>query len=271
MTEKRGAYPVMMALSVGVLGLILLSVQTVSADSSDQSVLGSVETYSINSTCISELTDDNESSAETTLDLVPPPERFALIIVSNLTTVDQTEVSKAVSLYQYLLVQGWEEENIDLLGPDQISYSDGIANVSNVAKGFDRLIDNNLPGKEVLIHVSDHIRDNNATVNITFTDGIINTSEMGEWLDDIICSRLTFVMTGNRSGSVGPEFCGPGRDIICSMNRSAGFVPDQFNITRGLTNPRADTNHDGVVSFVEAYYSERVWLLMNTQQVPELW
>ncbi len=232
------------------------------------------------STSLSEEKEENLTSAEAAgssegseeeKDSIPLAERYALIIVANLTTIDQNEVSKAVSLYQHLINKGWYQSNIEFLGPDQITAASGIANISNFNKGFKELVDNTVIDKEVLIYISDHVWESQTDIILELTDGNISSPVINGWLDNMTFSKLTFIMNGEHSGLAGPEFCGALRDIFCSMGATATFSPDQFNITRGLSNPKADTNKDGEVSFVEAYYSERSYLRKISTQVPELW
>jgi hypothetical protein len=250
-----------------VMAVMTVSLNKVSAEESETET-----SVSFSEEKESNLT-ENESleSSESSKSAVPFSERYAIIIYSNLSTIDQNEVSKAVSLYQRLIYKGWYQTNIEFLGPDQITSTSGIANLSNVENAFNNIIENSIGSKEIMIYISDHIYDTNSETILFFTDGNISSTVISCWLENMTYSKLTFIMNGVHSGLAGPEFCGALRDIICSMSSTATFSPDQFNITRGLSNPKADTNKDGEVSFVEAYYSERSYLRRISNQVPELW
>ncbi len=263
----RLAYAVLLLAMVLLIAIMTVSFNKVSAEESETET-----SVSFSEEKASNLT-ENESleSSESSNSAVPFSERYALIIYSNLSTIDQNEVSKAVSLYQHLISKGWYQSNIEFLGPDQITSASGIANISNVEDAFNDLIDNVIGSKEVFIYISDHIYDTNSKTIMFFTDGNISSTVISGWLADMTYSKLTFIMNGVHSGLAGPEFCGALREIICSMGSTATFSPDLFNITRGLSNPKADTNKDGEVSFVEAYYSERSYLRRISNQVPELW
>jgi len=260
-------YAVLLLGTVILLGVLTVSFSNVSAEESKTEsslLISEVEEENLTAEEESESSDSDKSS-------VPLSQRYGLIIVSNLTTIDQNEVSKAVSLYQHLILKGWYQSNIKFLGPDQISIASGIANVSNVENAFNNLIDNSVVSQEILIYISEHGWDSGLEILFEFTDGNISSTVISGWLADMTYSKLTFIMNGIHSGLAGPEFWGAFRDIICSMSAIATFSPDQFNITRGLSNPMADTNKDGEVSFVEAYYSERSYLRRISNQVPELW
>lgn len=215
----------------------------------------------------SEFTEETESEKSS----IPYINRYGMIVVSNLTTIDQNEISKAVSFYQHLITKGWYQSNLEFLGPDQISVATGIANVTNVENAFKDIINNQLGDKEVMIYIADHLWDGYSDVILELTDGNITSSVINDWLNNMTYSKLTFIMNGEHSGLAGPEFSNPSRNIICSMGSNDEFSPDQFNITRGLINPKADTNKDGEVSFVEAYYSEKNYLRRISNQIPELW
>jgi len=257
------------------MGVIILGLQNGGSASADEASESETDDAvdGTNSTITSSSAISTSSTTSTVSGLLPlPTYRMALLIVSNISdTVDPNEMSKATSLYQYLTDQGWPENSIDMYCPDSFDRSEGIANVSNVEDGFQNLMDDNHRRKEVLIYIADHGIKDGLICNFTFTDGNINTTLMNGWLDQMTYSKLTFIVTGNHSGLAGPEFSDNKRDIICSMGSEDVFYPDQFNITRGLTDLSADTDGDDIISFVEAYYSEKGWLEMNTEQVPELW
>ncbi|MDG6226263.1 MAG: hypothetical protein QCI82_12265, partial [Candidatus Thermoplasmatota archaeon] len=107
-----------------------------------------------------------------------------------------------------------------------------------------------------VIYISDHAQGIMNDIFLIFDDGNISTTQIDSWLDLIECSSVTVILNGERSGLAGPDLTGPSRDIICSMGSNQTMNPDQFNITRSLEDPTADTNNDGKVSFVEAYWKE---------------
>ncbi|MFO8050408.1 MAG: hypothetical protein R6V01_01760, partial [Thermoplasmatota archaeon] len=98
----------------------------------------------------------------------------------------------------------------------------------------------------------------------------ISADTMDSWMDQIQCSSITVILNGERSGMAGPDLQDPERDIICSMGANEEYDPDLFNITRSLEDPTADTNNDGVVDFIEAFWKE-VELLEATGQVPAIY
>jgi hypothetical protein len=200
-----------------------------------------------------------------------PEERHALIIIVNLTYTDTNEMSKAVSLQYYLFDMGFCRDNIMILSPGTGDEVEGIANLSNVRDGFERLALQSDFNDEVLIYVSDHSTQGMNSVYYRFTDGNMSSVEMDGYLDDIIHKKMTFVMCGNQSGLAGLTLSQDDRDIISSMGESDFYNPDEYNITRGLRDPYADSNDDGGVTYIEATESERKTMAEYTTQFPRIW
>jgi len=198
-------------------------------------------------------------------------ERKAIIIVSNITFTDTNEMNKMTAFYNHLIEDGWSDSEIKVLCPGSSSLSEGIANCSNVENELDDLSSTNSTYEDVIIYISDHgILSENETY-LQFTDGNISTDTMDSYFDNTSYDQMTIIMCGNQSGLVGEPFSDPYRDILCSMGEGDYFSPDNFNITRGLENEYADIDRDGVVSFVEAFYSEKALLSITTGQVPRMW
>ena len=195
--------------------------------------------------------------------------RMALVIVSTYG-LSQDEFAKANSFHQYLLDDGYQNDDIIHFGSESGNLSEGISNVSNVESGFDRLRSDSDPDKEIVIYISDHVPPLSGDRVFRFVDGNISMSLIDSWIDDITCVFSTVIVGGNYSGVVGPELSDPVRDVICSMGANQSFSPDLFNITRSLEDPSADTNHDGQVSYIEAYWKE-VDNLQGTDQDPCIW
>ena len=194
---------------------------------------------------------------------------MALVIVSTYG-LNQDEFAKANSFHQYLLDDGYHGDDIIHLGQGSCDLSEDISNVSNVESGFDRLRSDPDPHKEIVIYISDHVPPLSGDQVFRFVDGNISMSLIDSWIDDISCVFSTVIVGGNYSGVVGPELSDPGRDVICSMGASQLFSPDLFNITRSLEDYSADTNQDGRVSYIEAYWKE-VENLQEYDQDPCIW
>jgi hypothetical protein len=204
-------------------------------------------------------------------DATPQHEKYALIVVSNITYIDCNEISKAISLYEYLIDNGWDGLNIDFYAPDGTEYSEGIANLSNVQSGMSYLESNNNVNKEVLVYISDHGTQDGDYYNLSYTDGNMSSTEIVLWLNNMDYSSLTMIMCGNHSGLAGSVFVSEDRDIICSMGECQECSPDEFNITRSLNDPVSDQNNDNIITFIEAYYHEYSILTSTTDQIPCLW
>jgi hypothetical protein len=203
-------------------------------------------------------------------DATPTTESFALIAVSSINQTDETEYEKSIAFYEYLIDEGYDSDNIHYFGPDYITYTDDESTTENIESGFQTIINGSSSNDDVVIYISDHIT-HISQVEFYFNDGVIVESDMSSWLDSISCSELTFIMNGNRSGLV-EEFRSPGRIIMSSMSSIDETCPDYFNISRSLENMMADLNDDGVVSFTEAFYFERLILyLQQRPQHPQIW
>jgi len=86
-----------------------------------------------------------------------------------------------------------------------------------------------------------------------------------DWFDETEYQELTVILNGNRSALAGSDLSGTDRDILCSMGSTQSFQTDQFNITRSLEDPTADSNSDGEVSYMEAFLKEDQNLQFDTQ------
>ena len=192
-----------------------------------------------------------------------------LIIVSGNEGYSEQELSKASSFRDHQLTH-CDYNDIRYLTDPSDPNSQGPANLSNVEEGFDWLKTNTSESTEVVVYISDHAQAINNENYFLFDDGNISIDTVDSWLDQVQCNQMTIVLNGERSGLGGPDLSDPGRDVICSMGANQSFSPDLFNITRSLEDPSADTNHDGQVSYIEAYWKE-VENLQGTDQDPCIW
>ena len=181
----------------------------------------------------------------------------------------QHELEKASAFYSYQLECSSSGNIIYLTDPVQFG-SDGSANLSNIENAFDWLINSSTQDTIVTIYIFDHEQSINNENYFIFDDGNLSSTLIDMWLDQVQCYDMTVILNGHRSGLSGPDLSGPSRDIICSMGSDQEFDPDLFNITRSLEDPTADTNTDGKISFVEAYWKE-VENLIGPGQDPVLY
>ncbi len=147
--------------------------------------------------------------------------------------------------------------------------SDGTANISNINQAFEDLIAFEDPLDEVIIYISDHEQGVLGNSSFVFIDDSITADTISFWMDSIDYTEATMILNGNKSGLAGPELKDPDRVVISSMDWDQAYDPDLFNITRSLKDLSADSNNDGVVSFIEAFWKE-VILLNGTGQDPVL-
>ncbi len=148
--------------------------------------------------------------------------------------------------------------------------SDDFATVSNVEDAFSWLINNCDSNTRVNVYIMDHVQMIDNQPWFRFEDGTISASTMDGWLDQVSCSDMTVILNGERSALCGPALDGSSRDVICSMGSDQNYCPDNFDIAESLGDPTADTDSDGVVSYVEAYEKEKA-LLQSSGQVPVLY
>ncbi|MCK5773550.1 MAG: hypothetical protein KAH57_07150 [Thermoplasmata archaeon] len=199
---------------------------------------------------------------------VQPVDNMAIIIVSE--NAEASELGKAASFYGHLLNGGYCSDNVLFLTPSSVPGSDGTSNLSNIEDGFGSLVEDNETDKDVVIYISDHCGGCIDGAIFEFSNGTLNVSTIDGWIDDMTFDDLTFIIGGDRSGLAGPELEGDDRVIISSMGSDEMSTPDRFNITRGLESAWADFNNDGHISYIEAFISEKIRLLLEPQ-TPRLW
>jgi len=193
----------------------------------------------------------------------------AIIIVSDGGGFDPHELSKAMAYYSYLRENGYDDDDIQLLTPEKGTFVDGEPTVQGVTHAFSELIEDDDPNKNVKIYISDHVGSHSEGTYFKFSDGVVYTSTIVGWMDSIICMDMKVMLLGNRSGLTGEEMYRPGRMVMSSMNEVETHGTDMFNITRGLRDPFADMNGDGIVDYNEAFLSEKN--RVGWYQSPMIW
>ena len=193
---------------------------------------------------------------------------LALIVVSDYGGTDQFELDKALDLYNYLLDDGFSADNILFLADDSATGIDDVPDLDNIEDGFDWLKENADCNTDVIIYISDNLHGTQSDPYFRFSDGNLYASKIEDWVDDITFDELTFIGTGPHSGLFGKDLKDTDRTIMASMKANEDATPDEFDIVRGLNDPSADTNNDGMVSFEEAFYKESSTV---TGQTPQIW
>ena len=201
----------------------------------------------------------NETDAVTTLP------RCAVIIVSDLDGFDQDDIEKAEEFYQYMLDQDYTDDDIFFLTDDNCDGYDNDPTPTNINSALSWLKNTSSSTSQPVIYVSDHVIWTQGNDTFQFSDGNITANTFDDWFDETDFQEMTVILNGNRSGLAGNDLSGLNRDIICSMGSAQSFQTDQFNITRSLEDTTADSNSDGEVSYVEAYWKEKMNLLQETQ------
>ena len=194
---------------------------------------------------------------------------MALIIVSTLFQ-DDVEENKTISYHDHLTDQGYSADRIEFLAFNDTQLADRISTIDNIESAFGNIINDSNMNKQVAIYIADHEQGIRHNSSFTFIDGNITANQIDIWLDGMRSSDLTVIMTGNRSGLAGYEIQDDDRSVISSMMRNQTVIPDHFNITRSLEDSSADTNQDGRVSYIEAYWKE-VENLQEYDQDPCIW
>jgi hypothetical protein len=187
-------------------------------------------------------------------------EKLALIIVSGYGGYSSSEVMKAQSFRTYLMNNGYPAYNIRLLTKQHQIGSYAEPTVDALMDNFEWLRIRASSVSEITIYISGHVQVIGGNGSFRFNDGNISTEMIDGWIGNIPCSSMTIVLTGVRSGLAGADLAETGRSIYCSMNSNQDFDPDLFNLTRGLKDPGADLNRDGMISFNEAFDKEVITL-----------
>ncbi|MBN1540344.1 MAG: hypothetical protein JW939_09390 [Candidatus Thermoplasmatota archaeon] len=191
-----------------------------------------------------------------TISADPTETRCAIIIVSDLEGLDQHELDKADMFYQYLLDEGYDEDEIAYLTDSSMSGHDGLPNVTNILSSISWLQTTSTTTSDPVIYVYDHEKMINNVPAFQFSDGDITSCYFDSMLDQTEYQHLTLILNGNHSAMAASDLSDDHRTVICSMDPDRTYEVDQFNIARGLSDPNADLDDNGAVSFSEAYWSE---------------
>ncbi|MBN1539333.1 MAG: hypothetical protein JW939_04245 [Candidatus Thermoplasmatota archaeon] len=194
----------------------------------------------------------------------------ALIIVSDYMGTSQDELVKAVAFHEYLERNGYRSEDITFLTSEDVYCRDDMVGVANVIEAFQRLIDGSKQKTVVNIYISDNAHSVYSESFYRFADGKVSCQEIIGWIDQTDYRSLNYITLGNHSGTFGQQLAGTNRVIMSSMREDEEHMIDRFNITRSLSDPDADLNNDGMVSFVEAFLKEKE-IVMEYGQDPQLW
>lgn len=197
-------------------------------------------------------------------------EKRALIVISEFNRTNEHEVSKAVAYYEFLVDEGFDEDNIKFLCMSDADVKDGNSTKDDVEDAFKDLVDDSSDQDDIRIYVSDNLHGTSSYKKYQFIDGNLSCSKVIGWIDDMEYSSLHYINLGNHSGLFGKELAGPKNVVISSMRANEDTIQDKFNITRGYMDPQADLNNDGIVSIKEAFYSEKK-TLEGTDQTPIMW
>ncbi|MDG6225731.1 MAG: hypothetical protein QCI82_09485 [Candidatus Thermoplasmatota archaeon] len=194
----------------------------------------------------------------------------AVIIVSSYDP-DNNEHEKAERYYSYLIDQGLDEDRVIFLSFNVSGIGvDGYSNISGIGSAFSEIEMLCTSCDRLSVYISDHVPPpmSNSS-HFVFIDGNITFSDMDDVMGSIESSHTDIYVGGIHSGRSGNHLRGGDRTVICSMKGYQDIDPDQFALVRGLEDPTSDTNNDGKVSFVEAYWKE-VENLSGTGQDPVL-
>ena len=200
---------------------------------------------------------------------VTNPSMKSIIIVSEYEGYSSYEMGKASSFYSHMRNNCSADDIIYLTNMSQME-ADGNATVNNIENAFNWLKQNSTAETEVVIYIYDHAQCISNENYLIFNDGNISFNCINGWLNQTSYGKMTVILNGKQSGIGGPELKEGIRDIICSMGSFQEYNPDLFNITRSLEDSSADTNQDGQVSYIEAYWKE-VGNLQEYDQDPCIW
>lgn len=186
----------------------------------------------------------------------PTETRCALMIVSDLEGLDEHELDKADMFYQYLLDEGYDEDEIIYLTDGSMNGYDGLPNVTNILSSISWLQSTSTTASNPVVYVYDHEKMINNVPTFQFSDGNITSCYLDSMLDQTEYQHLTLILNGNHSAMAASDLSDDHRTVICSMDSDKTYDVDKFNIARGLNDPDADLDDNGTVSFGEAYWSE---------------
>ena len=194
--------------------------------------------------------------------------KMAIVFISDYDGVDQNELDKGCDFYDHLINDGKGHCEVIFLAPEGTTRSDGLPTKSNLMGAFDLVANDPNSDKDVVIWISDHHGAHVESTYLQLTDGKLYSSDMDDYMDDMVYQDLTFILNGAKSGLLGPDLYEEGRTIMSSMKSDQTNDPDEFDIARSLVDPSADTDEDGEVSYKEAFTMEKS--LLNNQD-PQIW
>lgn len=174
----------------------------------------------------------------------------------------------ALAFRDYLLEHGWDDERIIFLtdGLNE-SFVDNSATVQNIIDAMNYIAENANEHDLVVIIVLDRGVYSGESTTFQANDGNISDSEFGTWLNNITYREMVVCFSFNYSGGFIEECKGSDRLVITSHSATESTVDNTYNLTRGLSTPKADADNDGTITVEEAHNYE---CSVVTEQTPQM-
>lgn len=182
---------------------------------------------------------------------------FALIAAPIFGINDHLD--EAEDLRDYLLDNGWNDQQIYFLTDSTESYVDGDATKENIEDALDDIALLAGPDDIVFIAVLDHAYSDQDGHTYFRTGDLgdpvyIKDTEMGDWLDDITdFSTMVVEISSPYSGGFVEECKGDDRIVIADCSASQTYTSCEYTFAQALVEPLADDDQNGVITVEEAY------------------
>ena len=179
-------------------------------------------------------------------------------------------LQEAEDLRDYLLDNGWTDEQIIFLTDSTESYVDGDATKENIEDALDDIALLSGPGDLVFVAILDHAVEGEDGHTYFRTGDIgdpvyIKDSELDDWLDDIEdFSTMIVEISSPYSGGFVQELKGQNRIIIADCGASQTYTSCEYSFAQALVEPLADEAQNGQISVEEAYeYMEDTMVIQD--------
>lgn len=121
----------------------------------------------------------------------PTVPRCAIIIVSDHEGYDDDELKKADQFYQYLMDEGYNDNEVYYLTESSRVGQDQEPTITNIQSAFSWLNDTSRQTSQPVIYISDHVTWISGNVTLQFSDGNISTCTIDSLIDPVEYNELT--------------------------------------------------------------------------------
>ncbi len=174
--------------------------------------------------------------------------------------MDDPDYQEAMALHDYFLGLGFDEEHIILL----VDYDtmnpivDGAATKGNIFAALDFLATVSTSDSFLFIGILNLGHESGDGFWVQLSDEPLYDCDLDTKLDALTYDEMVVTLVFRYSGGFLPEIGQSGRLCIASCKNNIDVDTD-FRLSNALTNPNADWNGNGRISFEEAFWDQWSW------------